>query len=118
MQTYQQTYQSSFDTVIKKQSPLSRFFAWCGGQEHNRFAWLAIILFFHGCVLTPVTLLFVFAAGNDLIFFCMTTAAMAMSLVPNLAAMPTKVTIPVFFFSVLIDVAVIVLSVNQYIQGL
>ena len=32
---------------------------------------------------------------------------MAMALVTNLAAMPTKVTIPIFFLSVLIDIAVI-----------
>jgi hypothetical protein len=33
---------------------------------------------------------------------------MGMSLVTNLAAMPTKITIPVLVFSILIDIAIVV----------
>jgi hypothetical protein len=38
---------------------------------------------------------------------------MAMAVVTNLAAMPTKVTIPVFFLSVLIEVAIIILALSS-----
>lgn len=118
MQTLQQTLQPAFNRVTTKQSPFARFFAWSAAQERNRFAWLAVILFVHGCVLTPLTLLFVFAGGNDIIFFFLTTLAMAISLISNLAAMPTKITIPVFFFSVLMDVVIIVLTAGKYLQTL
>jgi hypothetical protein len=37
----------------------------------------------------------------------------AMSLVTNLAAMPTKVTIPVFFAGLLIDLVIIVYALLQ-----
>jgi hypothetical protein len=46
--------------------------------------------------------------GNLPIFWPFAIAAIAMSLVVNLAALPTKITIPVFLFSILIDLVVIV----------
>jgi hypothetical protein len=36
---------------------------------------------------------------------------MAMTVVTNLAAMPTRVTIPIFFLSVLIDLGIIIASI-------
>jgi hypothetical protein len=112
MQTYQPVFQPSFRTIIKKQSFVTRFFDWCAGQEQNRFGWLAVILAIHGCVLAPITLFMVFAGGNNIALWCMTMGAMAISLVSNLAAMPTKITIPVFVLSVLIDIAVMAICVN------
>jgi hypothetical protein len=38
---------------------------------------------------------------------------MAMALVTNLAALPTKITLPVFFLSVLIDLGIIIASLFQ-----
>jgi hypothetical protein len=43
-----------------------------------------------------------------MVLWAFVIAAMTMSLVTNLAALPTKITIPVFFFSLMIDVAVII----------
>ena len=43
--------------------------------------------------------------------------AMAMALISNLAAMPTKFTIPIFFLSVLIDVTLITVSLASYFVG-
>ncbi|MDF2192518.1 hypothetical protein [Paraflavitalea sp. CAU 1676] len=86
----------------------TRFMEWAKGQDDNRLMWLAIALGGFGCVLTPITILFVSMAGMNLFLFMTALMAMAISLIVNLAAMPTKYTIPVFFLSVLIDVAVIV----------
>lgn len=46
-------------------------------------------------------------AGNHFIFWPFVIGAMGITLIVNLAAMPTKITIPVFFFSVLVDLAII-----------
>ena len=73
--------------------------------------WLGIALTGHGCILTPITVLIVLFGGLNFPLFMLAMAAMGMSLVTNLAAMPTKVTIPVLFLSVLIDIAIIALSV-------
>jgi len=40
--------------------------------------------------------------------------AMGLTLIVNLAAMPTKITIPVFALSVIIDIAIIIGCVLQY----
>ena len=109
MQTILQ--QQTNTTYVEKQVKLpvlTRFFQWSACQEKNRFGWLAFILTSHGCVLTPLTLFAVILSGASLPLFIAAIVAMGLALVTNLAAMPTKVTIPVFFFSILIDVAVVV----------
>lgn len=84
---------------------------WCKGQEENRLLWLGIALAGHGCILTPITVMAVLLAGTNMILFMLALVAMGISLVTNLAAMPTRVTIPAFFFSILIDVAVIIAAI-------
>lgn len=84
-----------------------KFINWCDGQEKYRFGWLATALTLHGCVLTILTMFAVVLAGNHFIFWPFIIGAMGISLLTNLAAMPTKITIPVFFFSVLIDLIII-----------
>lgn len=95
-------------TTTERVSLMHRFFDWCGRQEKNRLAWLAVIVAGHGCVITPLTLVAVMLSGNNFIFWPLVIGAMGMSLITNLAALPAKVTIPVFFLSLLIDVVVIV----------
>ena len=108
METVQQLYNPGYIISTKKQASLSRFISWCKSQEKHRLAWLAVIIAGHGCVLTPITLFAIILGGNSMVFWSMAIAAMGMSLITNLAALPTKITIPVFLFSVLIDLAIIV----------
>ena len=91
-----------------KTSAISRFLSWCEGQEKYRFGWLAAALAVHGCALTPITLFAIILAGTNMLFFVLALVAMGMALVTNLAAMPTRVTIPVFFISIAIDIAIII----------
>lgn len=88
-------------------SLLSRFFSWCIGQEKNRLLWLGLILALHGCIITPLTVMAVLLAGTNLALFVAAIVAMGLSLVTNLAAMPTKITIPVFVLSIVIDLVVV-----------
>ena len=87
---------------------LTRFIAWCESQEKNRLGWVAGIITGHGCFFTPLTLLFVMIAGNNFIFWPFVIGGMGMCLISNLAAMPTKITLPLFFFSLLIDFSIII----------
>jgi hypothetical protein len=116
MQTIQQTYSPSYSKT-RSQSLVARFFSWCQSQEPHRFGWLAIIIAVHGCVLAPLTLFTVYLGGNDMVFWGLTIGSMAMALISNLAAMPTKITIPVFFISVLIDLVVIGMNVAYFMQA-
>ena len=86
----------------------TKFIDWCKNQEQERLLWLAISLTVHGCILVPLSIVAVMLAGNALALFMLVIISMGMSLVVNLAAMPTKITIPVFAFSVLIDLGVLI----------
>jgi hypothetical protein len=107
METLQHAYAPEMVTE-RKRSLISRFFAWCETQEESRLLWLGIIVGGHGCVITPLTLLFIMLAGNPVIFWPFAIAAMTMALVVNLAALPARITIPIFLFSLLIDLFVII----------
>ena len=100
------------NNITRTSSPtlFSKFINWCNGQEKNRLGWLGAILVIHGCVLTPITLFAVVLTGTNFALYIATLVAMGIAVVTNLAAMPTKVTIPVFFLSVLIEIAVIILA--------
>jgi hypothetical protein len=66
-------------------------------------------------VLTPLTLFAVILSGASLPLFIAAIIAMGLALVTNLAAMPTKVIIPAFFLSILIDVTIVVIcAVNGF----
>src|SRR5574338_1661200 len=99
------------ETTIKKietnktQSHLSywkRFINWSAGQEENRLMWTAIAIFGHGCIITIMTILVIVLTGNHFIYWPFAIVAMTASVVSYLAAMPTKITIPIFFLSVFI----------------
>jgi hypothetical protein len=103
----QQTTTASFTNEQSKTSVISKFFNWCEGQDENRFGWLAAALGGHGCFITPITMFAIIMGGNHIFFWALALTAMGATLVTNLAAMPTKITIPIFIVSILIDVAII-----------
>jgi hypothetical protein len=92
-------------------SYVTRFVNWTKEQEKNRILWLAVAIVGHGCVITILTMFAILFSGNNFIFWPFAIAAMAMSLVVNLAALPTKITIPIFFLSVLIDVIIVAICI-------
>src|SRR6185503_16344964 len=106
MKAIQHPYQPSYQASSSK-SLITKFFAWCKSQEDYRFGWLAAGIAGHGCFITPATLFFVMMRGNSPVLWAFVMAAMGMTLVTNLAALPTKITVPVFFLSLLIDIVVI-----------
>ena len=115
--TYHPSVQQAYTHPQKRISLFSRFLNWCAGQEQNRLMWLAFALGGHGCVLTPLTILLIVAlTGMNLVLFMAALAAMAMALIVNLAAMPTKITIPVLLLSVVIDLVVIASAIGLSIQ--
>jgi len=106
--TLQHSIQVSITNKSIKTTVFTQFINWCETQEKNRFLWLAAALVSHGCALTPITLFAVILSGNLLAFWILAIVAMMSALVTNLAAMPTKYTIPAFLFSVLLDLVIII----------
>ncbi|OSZ79782.1 hypothetical protein CAP36_00520 [Chitinophagaceae bacterium IBVUCB2] len=97
-------------TAVKQKSGTSlwkRFINWADKQEENRFGWTAFSIAGHGCVFTVITVAMILFTGNNFMLWPFAIGAMAICLVANLAALPTKITIPILFFSVLIDLVII-----------
>lgn len=109
--TFQPTYAPSYSRTTHKSRYWKRFINWADSQEENRFGWAAFAIAGHGCVFTILTVAAILFSGNNFILWPVAIGAMAIPLVANLAAMPTKVTIPILFFSVLIDAVIIAICV-------
>jgi hypothetical protein len=105
--TLNQSFTSSYTEEQSKTSVFKKFMNWCEGQQKNRLLWLGVSLTAHGCILTPITIMAVLLAGTNLVLFVLALVAMGISLVTNLAALPTKITIPIFVFSILLDIVII-----------
>ncbi|MCU7551474.1 hypothetical protein OCK74_20300 [Chitinophagaceae bacterium LB-8] len=106
--TIQHVIKNTTTNATVKTQVLNNFFQWSASQEKNRFGWLAAALVIHGCALTPITLFAIVLSGNYFGFWILALVAMGASLVTNLSALPTKITIPTFFLSVIIDIAIII----------
>lgn len=70
----------------------------------------------HATIFTIVTLGVVTLLGNVFALYIIVCCAMVMSVVVNLAALPTKYIIPIFFLSLLVDLGVIATAVLMYIR--
>ena len=109
------TFSPSVTTSYSKRFSISTAFAgftnWCKAQDFYRLFWLGIILGVHGCVLSPLTIAIIMYTGINMFMLLFACLAMAMCLIVNLAALPIRITIPVFIISVIIDVAIIIACV-------
>ena len=100
----------NLDVNISRPSIFTKFFKWCEAQQESRLLWLGIALAGHGCILTPMTVFAVLIAGNSMTLFMLAIVSMGIALVTNLAALPTKITIPALLLSVVLDLGIIIAS--------
>ena len=92
----------------QRESIVTKFMNWSTNQEKNRLLWTGIALALQGCVLAPLSLLAVAFGSNLLVLWTLPTICLVVNLVVNLAALPTKITVPVFFITLLLNIAVII----------
>jgi hypothetical protein len=91
----------------------TKFLAWCEAQESNRFLWLALSFFAQIGMSLPATAYFiVFFGGNNLLLWIILATVNVPVLVLNLAALPTKTTLPVLFFGWLTQAAIIMYCIG------
>ena len=86
----------------------SRFINWCEGQESSRMLWLVMSFLLQIGMALPCTLAAILFLGNKSfplwIFACVINVPV---LAINLAAQPTKITIPTLFFAWAVDLMII-----------
>ncbi len=104
-----QTINYEFEqTPVNRKNIFPRFLSWAINEEPNRIGWAAFAMVAHGAVITPITIAIIIISGNYFPFWIISILAMASTVITNLAALPTRYTIPTFFLSIAIDLAVII----------
>jgi hypothetical protein len=94
----------------------SRLFEWCEKQESNRFLWLGLTFFAQIGLTVPLTAYsIIFFGGNTFLLWIILCTVNVPVLVLNLAAMPTKTTLPLLFFAWLTQAALILFCVVGFL---
>lgn len=92
----------------EKHGLLSKFMAWCERQESDRFLWLGLAFFLQIGMAVPLTAFSIlFFGGNNLLLWIILVIVNVPTLVLNLAALPTKTTLPFLFFAWLTEITII-----------
>ena len=104
--------QKKYGTTTKANAGIiSKFMQWCERQEDNRFTWLGVSLFGSIGGVLPLTLLLVsLAYPGNFVLWIASAAVNVPVLAINLAAQPTKVTLPFLFFAWTTNLVIILSS--------
>jgi hypothetical protein len=99
--------------VKHEKNVFTKFLTWCGAQESNRFLWLAVSFFASVGLTLPLTAYcIVFFGGNNLLLWMLVGAVNVPVMVLNLAALPTKTTLPFLFLGWLTQAVVIMYCIG------
>jgi len=97
-----------YETATKR-SALARFLKWAENQDKtNHVSWVGISVTLMSAVLFPLTMAVVLLNGASFELIIVAMIALVLVVVTNLAALPTKYTIPFLFLGGLIDLIAII----------
>ena len=88
----------------------ARFLNWLNQQEKYRVGWVGMSLMFMTAIFFPVTMAAILIHGGNFKLIIGAMFSLILVLVPNLAALPTRYTLPAFFTAMLIDLVIIATS--------
>lgn len=112
-QTYSHTANVASETVHK--NVFARFMEWSEAQEERRFFWITIN--FLGCIgmMLPATITAILLlANNDFTFWLLACIVNVPVLALNLAAQPTKITVPLLAFAVIANLGIILACAVEF----
>jgi hypothetical protein len=97
--------------VHKGKNVLGRWLDWAAKQdEEYHVGWVGFSIFFMSGVVFPLTLTAILLNGASFGLIIASMISLVLVVVGNIAALPTKYTIPFLFVGILIDIVAIVLS--------
>jgi hypothetical protein len=106
VQSSEQAYM--FHLAKKRSTAISRFFKWAANEDQERhIGWVGITVMIMTAICFPLTMAVVLLNGGGFGLIIATMFSLVLVVVTNLAALPTKYTIPFFFLGTLIDLVVI-----------
>ena len=86
---------------------MSRFFKWAAGEDEERhIGWVGITVTTMTAIFFPMTMTVVLQNGASFGLIVAAMVSLTMVVITNLAALPSKFTIPFYFLGILIDVVV------------
>jgi uncharacterized membrane protein (UPF0136 family) len=92
-------------------SAVSRFFTWAAKQdEKSHVGWVGASVMVMAGVLFPTAMAFILLNGGEFSLIMASMSALVLVVVANLAALPTKYTIPFLILGTLTDLIVIIAS--------
>jgi hypothetical protein len=93
----------------------SKFINWCEGQEENKMLWLVLSYLGQIGMALPCTLAAIlFLGGNNFTLWIIACVINVPVLAINLAAQPTKITIPTLLFAWTVDVSIILYCASLF----
>ena len=92
------------------ESVFVRILSWAKDEEKNRIAWLGISITIMTAVFFPITMVSILLHGASFTLIIGSMFSLILVVVPNLAALPTRYTIPAFFTGIVIDIFIIIAS--------
>ena len=100
-----------YQSTVKRKSVIIRFFQWAAGQDEvNHIGWVGATVTIMAAIFFPLTMAVILLNGALFGFIIAAMAALALVVITNLAALPTKYTIPFFFLGILADVVIMIVS--------
>src|SRR5687768_17133332 len=110
---HQNTYQLHETARV---SLLTKFINWCDVQEEKRFLWLGIALMGNIGMVLPLTLVtLLITSGFNFVLWTTTCVVNVPVLAVNLAAQPTKITLPFLFFAWLVNLGIILYCLANFL---
>lgn len=95
----------------ERPSALSRFFKWAAGEDEERhIGWVGVTVTVMTAICFPLTMSVILLNGAVFGLIIPAMVSLVLVVITNLAALPTKYTIPFFFLAILIDLVVIGVS--------
>jgi len=100
-----------YGSVSRKPSVFARFIDWAAKQDASQhIGWLGVSVISMTAVFFPMTMTAILFHGGSFGLIIAAMTSLVLVVVTNLAALPTKYTIPFFLLCIAIDVVVIGLS--------
>jgi hypothetical protein len=101
----------TYHLTEKRPAVFSRFMSWAANEDEERhIGWVGITVTTMTAIFFPLTMALILMNGAVFGLIVAAMVSLVLVVVTNLAAMPTKFTIPFYLLGILIDVTVIALS--------
>jgi len=97
-------------TAKTNKSIIKSFFQWAISQEKYHVGWVGFSVTIMAAVFFPLTLSAVLFNGAVFSLIILAMISLVMVVITNLAALPTKYTIPALFLGIIMDAIAVIVS--------